>query len=155
MSDPATGINPSYAASQDPDDPDWTIFSSIDPDRFVAIFGAIRVRAEGPDRVRCRVQGEERHLNILGGIHGGFALAFIDQVLFLGPQVLGIKGSYGGKTLDVATQFFGPLRASAPIDAVVEVLRETGRLVFLRGLIEQDGEAAVAFSGTIRKASGR
>ena len=80
------------------------------------------------------------------------ALAFIDQILFLGPHALGIKGSLGGMTLDVSTQFFGPLRAGAPIDAVVDVLRETGRLMFLRGLLEQDGQAAVAFSGTIRKA---
>jgi acyl-coenzyme A thioesterase PaaI-like protein len=152
LSDPSTEPGFAYTWSPDPDDPDWTLLHPARADGFVSIFGQIRVRTEGVVRARCRVHAEARHLNILGSVHGGFALAFIDQVLFLGPHALGIKGSLGGMTLDVSTQFFGPLRAGAPIDAVVDVLRETGRLIFLRGLLEQDGQAAVAFSGTIRKA---
>ena len=152
MSDSSTGPRRAYTQSPDPDDPDWMLLHPVRADGFVSIFGLIRVRAEGATRARCRVNAEDRHLNILGSVHGGFALAFIDQILFLGPHALGIKGSLGGMTLDVSTQFFGPLRAGAPIDAVVDVLRETGRLIFLRGLLEQDGQAAVAFSGTIRKA---
>jgi acyl-coenzyme A thioesterase PaaI-like protein len=130
------------------------LLHAVNPGSFVSLFGLVRIRAEGSARARCRVNAEARHLNILGGVHGGFALALIDQVLFIGPHALGIKNSLGGVTLDVSTQFFGPLQAGTPIDAVVDVLRETGRLLFLRGLLEQDGQAAVAFSGTIRKARG-
>lgn len=155
MNSSASGFSGSFAASQDPEDPDWTLLHPTDPNRFSALLGTIRIKVEGPGRVRCRVQGETRHLNILDSIHGGFALALIDQCLFVGPQALGIRGSLGGQTLDIASQFFGPLRAGAPIDVVVDVLRETGRFVFMRGLIEQASEAAVAFSGTIRKASKR
>lgn len=155
MSRSASRPGSAYVASPDPDDPEWTLLSPIDPERFISFFGVVRVKTEGPTRARCQVMGEPRHLNILGGIHGGFALALIDQALFLGPSALGIKGSMGGKTVDVATQFFGGLRAGAPIDVVVDVLRETGRMIFVRGLVEQDGEAAIAFSGTLRKASQR
>ena len=41
------------------------------------------------------------------------------------------------------------------LDAVVEVLRETGRLMFLRGQVvqgEDDDHIVAAFSGLIRKA---
>jgi len=36
---------------------------------------------------------------------------------------------------------------------VVEILRETRRMLFLRGLIEQEGTIAAAFSGTVKKAT--
>jgi hypothetical protein len=36
---------------------------------------------------------------------------------------------------------------------VVELLRETGRLAFLRGLIVQDDDIVASFEGTVRKAS--
>lgn len=155
MSNFALGSSPIYVESADPNNPGWTLLELVDRERFAEIFGPIRFKVEGPAHVRFRIQAETRHLNIIGSIHGGFALAFIDQLLFLGPQALGIKGGFGGLTLDISTQFFGPLHAGAPIDGLVEVLRETGRLIFLRGLIEQDGKAAVAFSGTVRKASQR
>jgi hypothetical protein len=38
---------------------------------------------------------------------------------------------------------------------VIELLKETRRLVFLRGVVEQDGELIAAFSGTIRKPTAR
>jgi acyl-coenzyme A thioesterase PaaI-like protein len=36
---------------------------------------------------------------------------------------------------------------------VCEVLRETGRLVFLRGLVVQEDETVASFTGTVRKPS--
>jgi hypothetical protein len=39
-----------------------------------------------------------------------------------------------------------------PCDAVTELLTETRRLVFLRGVVEQgEGNLIAAYSGTIRK----
>ncbi|MBK5265479.1 MAG: PaaI family thioesterase [Alphaproteobacteria bacterium] len=137
----------------DPDDPVWMLLEPQAGEYFVQLFGPIRLKAEGPSRVRCRVQGALRHQNLIGTVHGGFVMALVDQVLFLCPMALGIKGGIEGSTLDTATQFFAPLLLEKPIDAVVDVLRETGRFIFMRGLIEQDGQPAVAFSGTIRKSS--
>lgn len=136
----------------DPENPGWELRPASEIGRFLDIFGAIRVRADPDGKARCRVMPEPRHRNINDTVHGGFTLALIDQALFMGPRALGIEGSVGGVTIDTATQFFGSLAIDSPIDLVVEVLRETGRLVFVRGVIEQDGVAAVAFSGTIRKA---
>ena len=49
----------------------------------------------------------------------------------------------------------GAGRVGMPLDAVCEVLRETRRLVFQRGIVEQDGHMVAAFNGTVRKASAR
>ena len=38
-----------------------------------------------------------------------------------------------------------------PLDAEVELLKETGRLLFMRGLVVQGETRVAAFSGTIRK----
>jgi len=37
--------------------------------------------------------------------------------------------------------------------AEIELLRETGRMAFVRGLLRQDGLALVGYSGTLRKLS--
>jgi hypothetical protein len=39
-----------------------------------------------------------------------------------------------------------------PLDSVVEVLRETGRMVFMRGQVEQGEHLVASFSGLVRKA---
>jgi acyl-coenzyme A thioesterase PaaI-like protein len=54
-------------------------------------------------------------------------------------------------TLDLSVQFIGAGALDAPIEAEVELLRETGRLIFLRGLIVQAEQRVASFSGTVRK----
>ena len=56
-------------------------------------------------------------------------------------------------TLDLNTHFIGGGRVGEPLEAQVELLQETGRLLFLRGLVVQgDDDARVAsFASTIRK----
>ncbi|HEY6916563.1 MAG TPA: acyl-CoA thioesterase domain-containing protein, partial [Allosphingosinicella sp.] len=58
-------------------------------------------------------------------------------------------------TLDCQVQFIAPARLGLALDAAVELIKETRRLAFLRGLVEQDGITIAAFSGTLRKASER
>jgi acyl-coenzyme A thioesterase PaaI-like protein len=56
-------------------------------------------------------------------------------------------------TLDLSTRFLSPGRIGVPLDAEVELLRETGRLIFLDGRVTQDGELVASFTGALRKAS--
>jgi len=110
------------------------------------------VRALDTRRALVRVETHAGFSNVLGGIHGGFLLALADQVLFVGAGVLDVN-IIGGATIDVSAQFLAPGRIGVPIDAEVEVLRESKRLVFIRGLMRQEGEAKMAFTGTVRKPS--
>ncbi|WP_156679135.1 PaaI family thioesterase [Sphingomonas profundi] len=144
-----------YGFAPDPEHAGWFVRRAAGIGRFVDIFGDIRVRPEGPATARMRVVPGPQHRNLTETVHGGFLLALVDQAYFVCPTALGITGAMNGLTVDSATQFLAPLVIDRPIDVVVEVLRETGRMIFMRGLIEQDDVRALAFSGTIRKASAR
>ncbi|MEQ9663723.1 MAG: PaaI family thioesterase [Parasphingopyxis sp.] len=136
---------------EDPDNPGWSLWKMRVKGRFLDIFGPVRLKKEGENSVRCRVDTEMRHANGFEAVHGGFLMAVVDQSLFWTCHYLDKFAGGGGVTLDASTHFMGSPKAGEPIDAVVEILKETGRLIFLRGMIEQDGEPVASFTGTLRK----
>lgn len=138
----------------EPAEEGWLVARTGHSGRFVDLFRSIGIRAEGPDHARVRFETGDGVRNIADGVHGGYILAAIDQALFMACRALGSERGVHGVTLDTSCQFIAPIAADRPMEAVVERLRETGRLVFLRGTIEQQGAVAAAFSGTVRKASG-
>lgn len=137
----------------DPDAPGWLIRPQTEDTRFLDIYGVIRARMESPTLSRIRLTPELKHRNLMDSVHGGFLLAVIDHALFIGPAIQGRERTANGSTIDVNTQFLAPVLPGEEIDVLIETLRETYRMVFLRGTIEQRGAIAVAFSGTIKKAS--
>jgi acyl-coenzyme A thioesterase PaaI-like protein len=66
-----------------------------------------------------------------------------------------LNGNAGGSvTLELSSQFIGAGALGKPLDAVVEVMRETKRLVFMRGTVvqgEDDSHLVATFSGIVRK----
>lgn len=136
----------------DPDNPGWLVWKMNAKGRFLDIFGDVRLKQEGENRVRCRIDTEMRHANGFEAVHGGFMMAVVDQSLFWTCHLLD-RFEGGAVTLDSTTHFMGSPKAGQPIDAVVDILKETGRLIFLRGMIEQDGAPVASFSGTLRKIS--
>jgi hypothetical protein len=50
-------------------------------------------------------------------------------------------------------QFIGAGVIGEALEAEVELLKETGRLLFMRGVVSQGESRVAAFSGTIRKPS--
>jgi uncharacterized protein (TIGR00369 family) len=140
----------------DPENPGWFIWDIRDPTRFNGqVFGQLRVRRDEDGRGRLRMFPERRNTNLNDNIHGGALLALADVALFAAAYLQGRAGAGGAVTLDLNMQFLGPGRAGIVCDAVGEVLKETGRLVFGRGVIEQGGLTIAAYSGTLRKLSGR
>ncbi len=140
-----------------PDNPGWLRWRIADASRFnEVVLGQQLVRAEGPDSCRMRMQPQAPlHANAAGNVHGGIILALIDVSLFAALYVL--RGADAGKsvTLDLTSQFIGSGEIARPLDSVVQVLRETRRLAFLRGLIVQDDDLVASFSATVRKANER
>ena len=57
--------------------------------------------------------------------------------------------------MDLSAQFISGGDAGKPLDSVVEVLRETRRLAFLRGLVVQEDQMIASYTATIRKPSAR
>ncbi len=135
----------------DPDHPGWRRWELRDESRFNGqVMGRMLVRVEGP-LVRTRMFPEHRHTNLLDIVHGATTLALMDISIFSCGHMLGLDGMAGSVTLDLSAQFIGGAVPNEPLDSVVEILRETKRLVFLRGIVEQGDNKVGAFSATIRK----
>lgn len=134
------------------DHPGWMDFASADPLGFNSqVLGPILVRQENDRTVRVRIRAQRHLANALGNIHGGGVLGLADMSLFATLCVLTGRDPAAAVTVDLATQFIGGGEMARPVDAVVELLRETGRMAFLRGMIEQDDTSIAAFQGTVRK----
>ena len=87
-------------------------------------------------------------------VHGGALLGFMDVALFAASRAFGVLGAGGAVTLDLSAQFIGGGMIGEPLEARIELLRETSRMLFLRGLIVQDNTPTIAsFTGTLRKSS--
>lgn len=138
------------------DFPGWQDWQLVDPDRFNhAVLGRLLVRKDSATQATVRMFPEYRHGNMLNVMHGGATLGFIDVALFGAGRQFGIDDSSVALTLDLSTQFIGGGKMDVPLDAEVELLRETNRLMFLRGKVVQDDGAylVASFSATIRKSA--
>jgi acyl-coenzyme A thioesterase PaaI-like protein len=140
----------------DPENPGWHLWELKDDRRFNAqVMGKLITRVEANGAVRLRMFPELKHTNLLDIVHGAATLSLIDISLFSCGHMLGLEGMEGSVTLDLSTQFIGGGLPDRPMDAVAEVLKETKRLVFLRGIVEQGDHKVAAFSATIRKGRSR
>ena len=145
-----------FQSFPDPDNPGWFTWQLLDETRFnTFMFRKLIVRTDADGKARLRMFPERHHTNLKDNLHGGTILSLIDVAMFACSRMLGIVEAGTAVTLDLSTQFIGAGKADAPCDAVAELLKETRRLVFLRGVVEQDGELLAAFAGTIRKPSAR
>ena len=118
-------------------------------------YGEILARTEDERIARVRIATGERSSNVRGGLHGGFMLSFLDQAIFVGPAVLGLIDVSSAVTLSLSSQFMAAGVTDKPLDCLVEVVRETGRLVFVRGIMEQGDGPIMSFDATLRKFSPR
>jgi uncharacterized protein (TIGR00369 family) len=145
-----------FVFEPDPDNPGWHVWGMTDPTRFnTRVMGKMIVRQEGERGVRLRMLPEHIHSNLRDGVHGGVTMALVDVSLFAAARIVCGANAAGAVTLDLTSQFIGEGRIGVPLDAVCEVLRETGRLVFVRGLVVQDETLVASFSGTVRKPTKR
>lgn len=155
-----TADNSAFIYGPSAEHPGWYTWDMADPERFSSVtMGRLLVRREelpgGGPAVRLRMFPERRHSNLLDAVHGAITLALIDISLFACMRHVLDGDAAGSVTLDLSTQFIGAGRVGQPLDAVVEALRETRRLLFLRGTVVQDDHLVAAFNGTVRKPSSR
>ena len=142
-----------FAFGEDPDHPGWHSWRLKDDTRYNGFLGKLIVRQEG-DIARVRMVPTRIHTNLQDAIHGGTTLGFIDVSLFAASRMFGLIDAGTAVTLDLSAQFIGVGRMGQPLDAEVECLRETRRLIFMRGLVVQGDTKVAAFAGTIRKSVG-
>ena len=153
MTDAARSVH--LRCEPDPANPGWLVYE-LGPEGAYnrAVLGNLLCRREG-DTCRVRLPIQPHHINSAGRIHGGIVLGLVDVGMFTGAYILcGIEPA-GAVSVDIQCQFIGPGDGNRPLDLVVEVLRETGRLVFLRGKLVQDDDLVASFSSIGRKPTRR
>lgn len=146
---------PDFILEPAPDHPGWLSWRLSDATRFNRNFADFIVRLDPDGQARVRMMPEVRHSNLANNVHGGATLAFIDMALFGAARLFGLVEAGTSVTLDLSTQFIGAGKVGEPLDAVVELLRETGRLLFLRGMVVQGEHKVAAFAATLRKPSSK
>ena len=147
--------------SVEPSGDGWVSWNLHDHTRFNSFIEPLFVRldastADGRPVARIRMEPRTEHTNLSNNVHGAIILALIDVSLFAAAHHFGSLNAGASVTLDLSTQFVGGGQTGMPLDCVVEQVRETGRLVFLRGLVVQgegDSHFVASFTGTIRKPS--
>ena len=143
---------PGFISQPDPDNPGWLTWTLRDATRFNGqVLGKMIVRSEGEGRARLRMFPTLKHSNLGNNLHGGTTLGFIDVSLFGAARMFGLIEAGTAVTLDLSVQFIGAGEIDVPLDSEVELLKETKRLLFMRGLVVQGDNRIAAFSGTIRK----
>jgi uncharacterized protein (TIGR00369 family) len=151
-----SAATPGFTFAPDPENPGWVRWQLADQTRYnEAVLGRMIARVESPDHCRVRIFPQQHLTNNAGNIHGAATLGLIDIALFCAMKLLRDSSAEGSVTLGIDTQFIAAGTADKPLDCVVEVLRETRRLGFLRGLVEQEETLVASFAGTIRKPTQR
>ena len=136
----------------DPDNPGWRHWNLKDQTLFNgAVMGRMITRVDDDGRARLRMFPERRHENLQGIVHGAVTLSLIDISLFTTMHMIGSGNAGPSVTLELSTQFVGGGRPDRPLDAVSEIVRETGSLVFVRGKVLQGDHVVASFSGIVKK----
>ena len=129
----------------------WTRWRRDDDGRFTAMLGDFYFRGGASGGVECRMETTRRHSNGLGFLHGGFIMSFIDMAMF--AFIFRQLENSAAVTLSCATDFLSAGIVGKPIEASGEILKETGKMLFVRGLVTQEGEKIASFTSTMRKVS--
>lgn len=144
---------PPFTYDEDPELPGWHRWQFRDATRFNSFVEPLHVRVEG-EIARVRMLPRHEHSNMRNDVHGGALLGFMDVALFAAARGFGVLSAGGAVTLDLSAQFIGGGRVGEPLEARIELLRETKRMLFLRGLIVQEVTPTIAsFTGTLRKST--
>jgi acyl-coenzyme A thioesterase 13 len=141
-------------AKSDPDFPGWFSWGDFPRSSFAAATGRLLFRPAGPGRGEVRMFPTDAHMNMGGSIHGGAVMSFIDMAMFAGGRCAGMaEGHY--VTLDLTTHFLARGKEGVPLDAHVELIKQTRGHVFLQGVVKQDGAPCYSFTGTLKRVAQR
>ncbi len=143
-------VGAAVGARPDPDHPGWLSWGVFPRGSFAGATGRLVFRPDGDGRAIVRMFPTEDHMNMGGSIHGGAVMSFIDMSMFAGGLCAGMERSHY-VTLDLTTHFLARGQAGTPLDAHVEIVRQTRGHVFLQGVVKQSGENCYSFSGTLKK----
>lgn len=117
--------------------------------QFIAVNGPLYFK-KTPEGLLVGMRIEERHCNPTGVCHGGMLMTFCDMAMPMAANYAHRLGQFL-PTISMTTDFVGPAKLGAWLQARTDVLKVTRNLVFTQGLITADGEPVVRASGVFRR----
>jgi uncharacterized protein (TIGR00369 family) len=140
--------------SRAPDGPwaGWLVWTDPVAGTFLdASIGRSYSRGNGQGKATVMLETRPSHANRLGALHGGFLAGFADHAYFAGLTAMGRPEQAAAVTVDLSMQYCGSGEVGSPLQAEVELLHETGRLMFMRLTIHQDDKLVASSTATVRK----
>jgi len=101
------------------------------------------------DGILCGFRPDAKNRNGGGNIHGGALMTFADYVLFM--TAFGADPTLHGVTLTMNSEFIGAAEPGQLLTGRGEIVRAGFSIIFVRGLIEEEGRPVLSFSATIMK----
>ena len=134
-------------------DPQWSGWYRWEPaDDFEDHAGPFYCRPDG-EGIVCGFMPWAKNRNSGGNIHGGSLMTFADYALFMIAG--GMGATVHGVTVTMNCEFVGAAQPGRLLTARGEVVRAGLSMVFVRGMIDDEGRNVLAFSGTIKRINRR
>ena len=130
----------------------WTTWSQ-GGDPYETAIGPFYFKTEADGRALCAFEPKPHHLNGGGSIHGGCLMSFADFALF-GIAHNTLAGAHA-VTLTFSSEFVGAGGLDGLVEARGEIIRDTRRVIFVRGIVTQAERPLLSFSGTLKKITRR
>jgi uncharacterized protein (TIGR00369 family) len=124
----------------------WLRWPGTDP--FEDHTGPFFARPEG-DQLVCGFRPEAKNRNGGGNVHGGALLTFADFSLFMIASAE--PPEFHAVTATLNAEFVGAARPDRLLTARGEVVKAGRSMIFVRGLIDDEGAMVMSFSGVIKK----
>ena len=127
----------------------WAGWRRYDTDPFENLTGPFYCRSDETGRMVCAFRAEKKHMNTGGAMHGGCMASFADYAIFMLADKE-LEGS-GSVTASLTTEFLDAAYEGELVEAVGEVTKAGGSLVFVRGVGRVGDRPILSFSAIIKK----
>lgn len=126
----------------------WSTWG-LGSDPFETLTGPYYMKADGEGGYVCAFLPEAKNANGMGNIHGGALMTFADFALF--AHAHDHMGQGPCVTVQFESQFIGAAKQGVLIESRGEIVRTTRSMLFVRGLMSQEGKPVLAYSGILKR----
>ncbi|MDO9521412.1 MAG: PaaI family thioesterase [Pseudohongiella sp.] len=115
-------------------------------------FFAVETQSEGSDKVQTAFRVKPENCNAHKTLHGGILMMFADYTLCIAA----IGGTHEAVvTVTCNNEFVGPAFEGDLVTGRGEVTRKGGSLIFVRAVIEVNGNTVLTSSGVVKRVKRR
>ncbi|CAA0091980.1 Uncharacterised protein [Zhongshania aliphaticivorans] len=142
-------VNPVYFP--DVESTEWMAMPMPPGDSFDARLDPFQLRKVANGKAEALFDTNTGCQNAQNGFHGGYLAVRAEQVIYL-PLFVNRSVAFGRVvTIDLTLQYVAGGTIGLPLLAEVELIHETGRMGFTRGVLKQDDRVLTSFTATLRK----